>query len=139
MKVKDYELKDDLLYDKDYGWIKIVGDIATLGVIEFGVKQTKEIAYVELPELGKKLKKGENYAVMEAAKWAGALKMPLSGEIIEVNEKLLDNPELLNKDPYGKGWIAKVKIENREEIKELMNVKKTAEWLKKEINTKEKK
>jgi len=129
MKVKDYNLPDDLLYDKDYGWAKIKDDVATVGVTEFGVKQTKEIAYVELPETGKKFSQGEPYSVMEAAKWAGQLKMPLSGEILEVNETLLDDPTQVNKDPYGKGWIAKIKISNKEELKKLMDVKAAAAWI----------
>jgi len=135
MKINDYELPDDLLYDaENYGWVRIEekkeeeGEIATIGITQFGVEQTKEIAYVELPNVGDKFKKGQEYAVVEAAKWAGQLKIPLSGEVIEVNEKLLDYPELVNKDPYGEGWIIKIKIENKEEIKGLVSAKEAGEF-----------
>lgn len=138
MKLKDYELKDDLLYDENYGWAKIEDDTATIGVTEIGVKQTKEIAYVELPNVGDKFKKGEDYAVMEAAKWAGSLKVPLSGEVTEVNEeKLLDDPTLLNRDPYGEGWIVKIKLENPEEVKELMDAERAVEFYKSKVEEKE--
>jgi glycine cleavage system H protein len=137
MKLKEYDLPDNLLYDENYGWVRIEGETATIGVTEIGVKQTKEIAYVELPNIGDKFKKGEDYAVMEAAKWAGSLKMPLSGEITEVNEeKLLDDPALLNRDPYGEGWIIKIKIENPEEIEELMDVKEASEFYKEKMEKK---
>lgn len=128
MKIDDYDLPDDYLYDENYGWAKIEGDVATIGVTHFGLEQTKEIAYVELPKVGDKFDKGADYSVMEAAKWAGQLKMPLSGEVTEVNDTLLDDPGLLNSDPYGKGWIVKIKLTKPEETKQLMDVKKAAEF-----------
>ena len=112
-------------------WVKLEGEIATIGVTKLGVKKTKEIAFIELPVKGDKFKRGEEYAVMEAVKWAGSLKMPLSGEVIEVNEKLIDDPSLLNKDPY-QNWIAKIKIERKEEIEKLMGAKEAREFYGKE-------
>lgn len=126
----EYNFPKDLLYDKEYNWIKVQGEIAIIGITEFAVKKAKEIAYIELPEKGKKFKRGETYSVVEAVKWAGQIKMPLSCEVIEVNENLLDDPTILNNDPYGKGWFVKIKILKKEEISELMNSEKAKEFFK---------
>lgn len=128
----EYNFPKDLLYDKDNNWIKIQGDIAIIGITELAVKKTKEIVYIELPEKGKKFKRGETYSVIEAVKWAGQLKMPLSGEILEVNKNLLDDPTLLNRDPYEKGWIAKIKISNKLEVSQLISAEKAKESFSKE-------
>ncbi|HDN83151.1 MAG TPA: glycine cleavage system protein GcvH [Candidatus Altiarchaeales archaeon] len=133
MKVNGYEMPDDLLYDDDYQWVKVEGDTATLGVIEFGLKQAGTIAFVELPFPGDTFEKGEEYCSLESGKWSGHKKMPCKAEIIEVNEKLVDDPELLNRDPYGEGWLVKIKILDKSGLDDLMTVEKAAEWLKKEI------
>ena len=129
MKVNDCELPDDLLYDKDYGWVKVDNDVALLGVTEFGVKQAKEIAFIELPQVADEFRRGQEYAVLEASKWAGSLKAPLSGEVLEVNEKLIDAPTSLSKDPYN-SWLVKIKLENPEEVDGLMDVKEAGEFYK---------
>ncbi|MEM2918368.1 MAG: glycine cleavage system protein GcvH [Candidatus Altiarchaeota archaeon] len=126
----EYNFPEDLLYDSENNWVKIQGEFAVIGITEFAVKKAKEIAYIELPKKGKKFKKGETYSVIEAVKWAGQLKIPLSCEIIEVNENLLDDPTILNNDPYGKGWIAKIKILKKEEVSELMDSEKAKKFFK---------
>ncbi len=80
--------------------------------------------FVKLPENGQKIKKGEIYVSLEAIKWSGHLSSPFSGEIIEVNEEIFDEPSIINRDPYGKGWIAKIKLLNKEEKKILFQLKK---------------
>lgn len=134
MKIGDYEFPDDLKYDKDYGWVKIKGEEATIGVNEFGVKRAKEIAFIELPPVGDKFKRGQEYAVLEAAKWSGHLKMPLSGEITEVNEKLMDGPALLTQAPY-ENWLVKIKIADKEEVKELMDIKEAEDFYQGKVYT----
>jgi len=123
------DLPKELLYNKDYSWVKIEGDIAIVGVIDSAAKKVKEFVFVNLPEKGKKIKQGETYVSLEAVKWSGHLSSPVSGEIVEVNEKLFDEPSLINRDPYG-CWIMKVKMSNKEELKMLMNAKEALEWLK---------
>jgi glycine cleavage system H protein len=123
------KLPENLLYNKDYSWVKIDGDIAIVGVIEPATKKVKEFVFVKLPEKGKKIKQGETYVSLEAVKWSGHLSSPVSGEIIEVNEKLFDEPSLINKDPYG-SWIMKVRMSDKGELKKLMKAKEAMEWFK---------
>jgi glycine cleavage system H protein len=111
---------DNLLYNRDYSWIKIEDETATLGVIKPAADKVKEFVFAKLPKKGEKLSRGDTYATLEALKWSGQLSTPLSGEVVEVNEKVFDQPSLINQDPYGKGWIAKIKLENPEEKKELL-------------------
>ncbi|NIA03986.1 MAG: glycine cleavage system protein H [Nitrospiraceae bacterium] len=133
MKIDNYELPDELLYNTDYSWIKIEDDIATLGVIEPAAKIVNYFVFAKTPEKGTKLKKGDTYISLEAIKWTGHLTTPLSGEIIEVNEDIIDDPSIINKDPYNKGWIMKIKISNRDEIKELKHTNEISEWIKSDV------
>lgn len=110
----------DLKYSKEHEWIKIKGDIGIVGVTDFAQKQLTDIVFVELPEKGKKVEQGKQMAVIESVKSVSDVFSPVTGEVIEVNEKLNNNPELINKDPYGEGWIAKVKILNKGELNNLM-------------------
>jgi len=117
----------DLKYNKDYSWIKIEKDIATVGVIEPAAKKVKEFVFIKLPEKGKKIKQGETYVSLEAVKWSGHLSSPVSGDIIEVNDSLFDEPSKINKTPY-KSWIMKVKLENKSKITDLMDSKKAVKF-----------
>ncbi|MFP4117446.1 MAG: glycine cleavage system protein GcvH [Candidatus Woesearchaeota archaeon] len=108
-----------LKYDDKYSWVKVDGDTATIGLVKEQVEKAKEFVFVQLPEKGERLKKGKKYLSLEAVKWSGQVESPVSGEVTEVNEGLFDEPETINKDPYGKGWIAKVKLSDPDEIKEL--------------------
>jgi glycine cleavage system H protein len=114
-------LPKNLLYNNDYSWVKIEGDIAVLGIIKSACDKIEEFIFIKPPEKGQKIKKGEIYVSLEALKWSGHLSSPLSGEVIEVNEEVFDEPSIINKDPYGKGWIAKIKLENKEEKDELIS------------------
>ena len=110
----------DLKYSKEHEWIKVNGDIGIVGVTDFAQKQLTDIVFVELPEKGKKVKQNKQMAVIESVKSVSDVFSPVSGEIIEVNEKLKDSPDIINKDPYGEGWIAKLKLENKDELNNLM-------------------
>ncbi|MCF7794969.1 glycine cleavage system protein GcvH [Patescibacteria group bacterium] len=118
------DLPTNLLYNTDYSWVKIEGDIATLGIIKPACDKIEEFVFVKLPEKGQKIKKGETYSSLEAIKWSGHLSSPFTGEIIEVNEEIFDEPSIINEDPYGKGWIAKIKLENEEEKNDLLTSEK---------------
>jgi glycine cleavage system H protein len=106
--------------------VKIEDEEALLGVTETAAGKVKEFVFINLPEKGKKLKKGDVYVSLEAVKWSGHLESPLSGEITEVNEELYDQPEIINQDPYGKGWIIKIKMSNPEEQKNLLTAEEAA-------------
>ncbi len=122
----------DLKYNKDYSWVKVDGDTATLGVIGPGAKKVKEFVFIMLPEKGKKIKKEEKYVSLEAVKWTGHLSSPVTGEIIEVNTPLFDEPSEINKDGY-KNWIAKIKMENKKELEELMNSEEAIKFYKEKL------
>lgn len=111
----------ELKYTEEHEWVKVEGDIAIVGITDFAQNELSDIVYVELPEVGKNIKKGDVIATVEAVKTVADVYSPVSGEIIEVNEKLKDEPSIINNDPYGEGWIAKVKMENPEEINALLD------------------
>ncbi len=123
------QLPEDLFYNRDYSWIKVEGETATLGVIKPAADKVKEFVFVKLPKKGESLTRGDTYLTLEALKWSGQLSSPLSGEVVEVNEVVFDEPALINQDPYGDGWIAKVKLENPEETKELLDSSRAEEWV----------
>ena len=130
MKTGKFEIKEGLLYNDDYSWMKIEGNIATIGVNDIGAKLANEFVFIRLPEKGKEIKKGEVYVSLEAVKWSGHLTSPVSGKIVDVNERVFDEPALINRVPYS-NWIMKVELENKEEVKELMSAGQFAEWVKK--------
>ena len=103
----------DLLYTKDHEWVKIDGDVATVGVTDFAQGELGDIVYVEIETEGESLDAGEVFGTVEAVKTVSDLFMPVSGEVIEVNESLESNPEVVNSDPYGDGWMIKIKISDR--------------------------
>lgn len=118
----------EFLYNRDYSWIKIDGDIAILGVIKPAADKVREFVFIKLPKAGQVLKAGETYASVEAIKWSGHLSSPLSGEITEVNEPLFEDPSIINRDPYRQGWIAKLKFSDPEEINNLINAEEAGKW-----------
>ncbi|HDL60240.1 MAG TPA: glycine cleavage system protein GcvH [candidate division WOR-3 bacterium] len=115
------KVPEELKYTEEHEWVKVEGDIAIVGITDFAQNELSDIVYVELPEVGKNIKKGDVIATVEAVKTVADVYSPVSGEIIEVNEKLKDEPSIINNDPYGEGWIAKVKMENPEEINALLD------------------
>ncbi len=112
----------DFKYSKDHEWAKVEGDNVLVGVTDFAQKQLTDIVFVELPEKGKRVEKDKQMAVIESVKSVSDVFCPVTGEVVEVNEKLKDNPEVINKDPYGEGWIVKVRVENKDELNNLMSV-----------------
>lgn len=111
----------NLKYTKDHEWVSIDGDVATVGITDFAQKELGDIVYVEVETLDQTLDKDEVFGTVEAVKTVSDLFLPLSGEIIEFNEDLESNPETVNSDPYGAGWMVKVKISNTSEIDELLS------------------
>ena len=115
------EIKSELKYTKDHEWVKVEGDQAIIGITDYAQGELGDIVYVEIEALGEDLKKEEIFGSVEAVKTVSDLFLPVSGKITEMNEELEDNPELINEDPYEKGWIIKMKIQNPSELEELLN------------------
>jgi glycine cleavage system H protein len=111
----------NLKYTKDHEWVSIDGDVATVGITDFAQKELGDIVYVEVETLDQTLDKDEVFGTVEAVKTVSDLFLPLSGEIIEFNEDLESNPEKVNTDPYGAGWMVKIKISNASEVEELLS------------------
>jgi glycine cleavage system H protein len=111
----------DLKYTKDHEWVKIVGDIATIGVTDFAQSELGDIVFVEIETIDEDLESEEVFGSVEAVKTVSDLFMPVSGKVIEVNEEIESNPELVNTDPYGEGWMIKIQIASPEELDGLLN------------------
>lgn len=114
-------IPSDLKYTKDHEWVKVEGDTATIGITDFAQSELGDIVYVEVETLDETLDKEEVFGTVEAVKTVSDLFLPLSGEIIAFNEALEDEPEKVNSDPYGDGWMIKIKISNQEEVEELLS------------------
>ncbi len=116
------DFKSDVKYSQEHEWVKLEGDVAVVGVSDFAQGELSDIIYVDVESTGKNLSKDEVFGSLEAVKTVSDLFMPISGEILEVNAELANNPDLINTDPFGKGWIVKVKPSNLSEIDQLMDV-----------------
>jgi glycine cleavage system H protein len=114
------EIPKNLLYTQDHEWVKIENDTAYIGITDFAQHELGDIVYAEIETLGEKLSQHEVFGTVEAVKTVSDLFLPLTGEILELNPKLETNPELVNSDPYGEGWMIKIKIENNTEIEALL-------------------
>lgn len=114
-------IPSELKYTKDHEWIRIEGDTAIIGITDFAQGELGDIVYVEVDTLDETLNREEVFGTVEAVKTVSDLFLPLSGEIIEFNESLEDEPEKVNTDPYGEGWMVKVKISNQDEIEDLLS------------------
>ena len=115
------EIKSELKYTKDHEWVKVEGNQAIIGITDYAQGELGDIVYVEVEALGENLQKEEIFGSVEAVKTVSDLFLPVSGKITELNGDLEDNPELINEDPYGKGWIIKMEIEDSSELEELLN------------------
>jgi glycine cleavage system H protein len=111
----------ELKYTKDHEWIKIEGNIATVGITAFAQGELGDIVYVDVDTLDDTVEEGEIFGSVEAVKTVSDLFMPLSGEVVEFNEELEDEPELVNTDPYGKGWMIKIEISDTTQIESLLD------------------
>ena len=114
------EIKPELKYTKDHEWILVDGDQATIGITDYAQGELGDIVYVEIESIGDELQKEEIFGSVEAVKTVSDLFIPVSGKITEMNENLEDNPELINDDPYGNGWIIKMKIKDSNELGDLL-------------------
>ena len=118
---RDTEIKDDLKYTKEHEWVKVEGDVATMGITDYAQKELGDVVFVELPQVGTPVEQMKPFGVIEAVKAVSDLFSPLSGEVIEVNTQLETQSNLINSDPYGQGWIIKIKVRNPKELEGLLS------------------
>lgn len=112
---------DDLKYHKEHTWVKVSGKKATIGITDYAQEALGDIVYIDLPEVDAVVEANSEMAEIESTKATSAVIAPVSGTVIEVNEKLADSPEIINEDPYKKGWIAIIEMDNDSEVDELMD------------------
>ena len=110
----------DLKYAKSHEWVRVEGDVATVGITDHAQHELTDVVFVELPEVGRKLKAGDSCAVVESVKTASDIYAPVSGEVTAVNKAVVDEPALVNSDPYGKGWFFQVRLAQGEELNKLL-------------------
>lgn len=120
---------ETLKYTKDHEWIRIEGDMGIIGITDYAQGELGDVVFVELPSSGKKMKQGESFGTVEAVKAVSDLYAPISGEVVDRNAALESNAELVNKDPYGAGWMIKVKMSNMNEGTTLLDVKQYRELI----------
>ena len=129
VKVENYEVPEGLYYSNDFEWVKIEGDKVRMGITDYAQKQLREIVYAELPEAGTEVKQNEPYGTLESVKAVSDLVAAISGTVEEVNAEVQSKPEILNEDPYVKGWLILVKPANLQaELANLMDFEKAVEW-----------
>ena len=134
MKVKAYDFPDDLYYDKNHYWARLEGDTVVMGATDFASKLAGEINFVDVPEEDDEMTQGKPFGSIESGKWVGRVYAVVSGTVAEGNEDLEDEPELLNEDCYGKGWICKITPDDLEsDLKNLLQGADYQKWVEPEI------
>ena len=134
VKVDDYEVPEGLYYSKEWAWVKVENGKVRIGITDYAQKQLKEIVFADLPRAGDEIVKDEPFGTVESVKSVSDLIAPVSGKVEEVNEEVVDNPEVINEDPYGTGWLILVSPSNLDEdLKTLMSFEESVRWHKKMI------
>lgn len=128
------EIKKELLYAETHEWVRLEDGEAVVGISDFAQEELNDVVYVELPEVGDILAKGDMFATVESVKAASDVYMPLSGEILEVNEALEDSPGLVNEDPYGDGWFVRIRVSDPSEAETLLDAEGYAALVAKEAD-----
>ncbi len=121
------KIPDNIKYTKNHEWLRVEGNEAYVGITDFAQSELGDVVFVEVETVGETIKKGESFGSVEAVKTVSDIFMPVSGEILEFNKNIEDSPELVNQDPYEKGWIIKIKITNPDEVNELLSSEKYKE------------
>ena len=114
-------IPQDLKYTKEHEWVRVEGDIAYIGVTDYAQDQLGDVVFVDVPTVGETLEEGDVFGTIEVVKTVSDLFLPLSGEVVELNEELEESPDLVNKDPYGKGWIIKIKPADLSQMEDLLD------------------
>jgi len=128
--VEGRDIPSDLKYTKDHEWIRLEGDRARVGITDYAQDSLHEVVYADLPKVGRTLSRGESFGTVESVKAVSEIYSPVSGEVLETNQKLVDSPELINQQPYGEGWLIMMKLSKpKEETDSLMPAKEYGELL----------
>jgi len=131
MCVLDYEISDKLYYSKEHEWVRIEGEEAVVGITDYAQKQLHEIVYAEVQKVGANIEQFQTMGTVESVKSVSDIFAPVSGKITKVNEELAESPELLNQDPYGKGWLARVNLKDfKKDLNKLMMAQQYADYIK---------
>lgn len=125
-------IPEDLKYSKEHEWVRVSGNIATIGVTDFAQSQLGEIVFVELPDEGEEFGEGDAVGVVESVKSVNDVYAPVSGRVVETNDPIVDSPEIVNEDSYGEGWFIKLEISDPRELKDLMTAKQYETYIKEE-------
>jgi glycine cleavage system H protein len=123
------EFPEDYKYSKEHEWVLVEGHVATIGITDFAQDQLGDIVFVELPTVGDKVSKEDAFGVVESVKAVSDIYAPVSGKVLEVNDDLPENPEMLNEDPYGDGWIIKIEMSDPDELNDLMTAAEYEEYV----------
>jgi glycine cleavage system H protein len=123
------EFPEGLKYSKEHEWVLVEGTSATIGITEYAQEELGDIVFVELPEVGEKIVKDDPFGAVESVKAVSDIYAPVSGEVMETNEILPDNPETINDDPYGDGWMVRVELSDIDDLKDLMDADEYAEYV----------
>ena len=114
-------IPDDLRYSEEHEWARLAGEIVTIGITDYAQSELGDVVYVDLPAEGDHFNQNDAFGSIEAVKAASDLYCPITGEVVEVNQDIVDNPETINKDPYGEGWMIKIKADSMDELSNLMD------------------
>ncbi len=120
-KIKNMNIPENLKYTNEHEWLRIEGDTAVVGITDYAQSELGDIVFVEIPAIGETLSQGDTLGTIEAVKTVADIYMPVDGEVLEMNPDLDAAPELINQDPYGKGWIVKIKITNPDQVNDLLS------------------
>lgn len=126
---------EDSRYAKSHEYIHVEGNIGTIGITDYAQKELGDVVFVELPQIGSQLEMGDELGSIESVKAVSELFSPVTGEVVEINEALADKPDLVNSDPYGDGWMIRVKLSTPDEVEELMTADDYEDYVKKEAGT----
>ena len=130
MQVLNYDIPDDLYYSKEHEWVRVKGKTAVIGITDYAQKSLHEVVYVEAPKIASRIEQSQSIGSVESVKSVSDIFTPISGEIMEINTELAESPELINEDPYGEGWIAKVQLVNfRDDSKKLLSSEQYADYI----------
>lgn len=120
----------EYLYSREHEWVRVQDDVCVLGITEFAQQELGEVVFVELPEVGQVFDSGDEVGTIESVKAVAEVYTPLAGEVVEINEAVVDDPELINEDPHHEGWLIKVRFSSAADLKQLMNAEQYEEYAK---------
>jgi glycine cleavage system H protein len=120
----------DYLYSREHEWVKVMDDVCMLGITEFAQQELGEVVFVELPEVGQVFNAQDELGTIESVKAVAEVYSPVAGEVVEVNDAVVDDPEMLNDDPHGEGWLVKIRFSSADDLKALMNAEAYEEYIK---------